>query len=375
MDPAHPDAEKEPASESPGAARYRREDIGAFMARLRLAPELGWLIRGLIPDEGSGLWHGQPRDFKSLSAIAATVALASDRDAFDNPRFKHTPGVVVAYFTEEDSERLFYARLRWLTNRNDPPLPGRFFPYVRRALTFESDNDRDFILDELQKTRATLAVFDPLRSFTSLSDKGPADFAPVVRFLRQIQNETTCKAILIPHHDVKVLATTKDRNPERSRSQDASGGGIFSVSDCPVTFRKLAWNRAAAFPEDFKLSGDPKPFEIEFQTDTQYGESGEPRFGTWVHAVAETKDERDVGADVHRNKILAYLTERAAEDKPEEKKWATIREVEQAAKLTNGTGRNILEQLEAAKVVSCATGDAAKALGRNSRAILWRKRP
>jgi hypothetical protein len=327
------------------------------------------LIAGLLPDEGNALWHGQPRDFKSFAALEAMLALATGRAPFEHERFHVARATRVCLFTEEDSERLFYARVRWLTERKGAPEPGMFFPVIRKALTFDSPTTQEEIIERIRTCGAEVAAFDPLRSFTAQSDKGPADFAPVARFTRRIQNETQCKSILIVHHDVKPLATSNG-NPDRSRSQQASGGGVFSVSDCPVSFKKLSWNRVGVFPEDYKLSGDPKPFEIEFQTDERYNENGAPCFGTWVRPVATTKDERDVGADVERERIMACL-EDFGKKAAEAKRWASVGELEKAAKIQHGGASRILDELEIAGVVRKAEKEEAKRLGRSKNAQLW----
>jgi hypothetical protein len=223
------------------------------------------------------------------------------------------------------------------------------------------------VIKAIRACGAEVAFVDPLRSFTGNSDKGPADFSPVARFLRRVQDETTAKALVIPHHDTKPLAAA-NANPDRSRSQQASGGGIFSISDCPVSFRKLDWNRVGVFPEDYKLTGDPKPFEVVFESDSWTDESGAQRFGSWVRPVATTKEEREVGAGVTRDKVLGFLGASPAT-------WFSTSEVEKGAGIRTGTGRAALEELRAAELADYATKERAKALGRRPNAELWIRLP
>lgn len=339
------------------------EDLHAFLARVGSQPELAWHIEGLIPEEGTCLWHGQPRDFKTWCAIDAGLAMASGRCAFNNSRFAVKRPAKVAYFTEEDHERLFSARVHWLTVKGGLPAEGCFFPFIRKGLNLDVAADRDFIIAKLQECGAEVAVFDPLRSFTGLSDKGPADLRPVAMFLRSIQNETRAKAIVIVHHDTKPLAVAPEGGDNRSRSQQASGGGVFSISDCPVSFKKLAWNKVAVFPEDYKLSGDPKPFEVTFETDERQGHDG-PRFGSWVRAVAVTKDERDIVDGVTAQKILAFLHASPGT-------WRTTVEVDKGANLRRGTASAVLERLRVEGLVQHCAGEDAKALGHQRNAKLW----
>jgi hypothetical protein len=355
-------------TESSGDATARvdvpAEDLHAFLDRLTTQSEPSWLIPGLVPDEGICLWHGQPRDFKSMSAQEIGLALSTGRPAFHSARFATTRQTIVTYFTEEDPERLFAARMRWLTVKSGLPPSGYFFPFVRKSLNFDVAEDRLYIIAKLQETQAAVGVFDPVRSFTGLSDKGPADLRPVAQFLRQIQNQTACKTLILVHHDTKPLAITSANGQERSRSQKASGGGIFSISDCPVSFSKLEWNKVAVYPEDYKLSGDPKPFEVTFETDERQGDDG-PRFGSWVRPVAVTKDERDIQNGATAKKILTFL--RSTPDK-----WYATADVAKGAKTQQSETGHLLDQLRVEGAVEQCTGDHAKTLGRSPKAKLWR---
>lgn len=339
------------------------EDLQAFLTRVKDQPPLGWYIPGLIPDEGICLWHGQPRDFKTLTALAVSLALAGGYDALGSARFHVAAPVKVAYFSEEDPERLFAARLHWLTVKDPMPAPEYFFPFIRKSLSFDSADDCDFMIRKLQETGAQFTVFDPVRSYTGLSDKGPADLHPVILFLRRVQNETRAKVILLIHHDTKPLAVAPTNGATRSRSQQASGGGIFSISDCLVSFKKLEWNKVAAFPEDYKLSGDPMPFEITFETDERNGVDG-PQFGSWVHPVAATKVEQDIIDGAAAKRILGFLRSHRGQ-------WHTTDDIRKGAGLQTGNAGLVLKDLLAEGLVLYCEKDAAKALGRSSNAKLW----
>lgn len=338
------------------------EDLQRFLARIQDQPTLSWHIEGLIPDEGICLWHGQPRDFKSMCAQEVALALAAGRPAFGLARFAVHRPVKVAYFSEEDPERLFAARMHWLLAKNPTPAPGFFFPFIRKSLSFDVTADRAFILRTLRATGAEVVVFDPVRSYTAFSDKGPADLRPVAVFLRQIQNETLAKTLLLVHHDTKPPAVSGNSS-ERSRSQQASGGGIFSISDCPVAFTKLAWNHVAVYPEDYKLSGDPTSFEVTFETDAQQGVDG-PRFGGWVRPVAVTKVEQDIVEGVAATKILAFLRSTTGV-------WHSTTEVNAGAKLKKDSAGPVLHKLREESLLRFCTGVEAQALGRKSNAHLW----
>lgn len=352
------------------------ENIGAFIERLADAPELVWHVDGLIPAEGICLWHGQPRDFKSLCALETSLAMATPRAPFGAERFVTRRAVKVAFFAEEDPERLFAERIRTMTATAAPPQAENFYPFIRKGLTIDDEFQRRSIIKAVIDCEAQVAVFDPLRSFTAFADKGPADFAPVTRFFRRLQNETQCKTILIVHHDTKPVVQVMNGNPERSRSQEASGGGIFSISECPVSFKKLAWNMVSVFPEDYKLTGNPSPFKVTFETDSYIDNNGAPRFGSWVRPSAETRGELAMKDDALRVKVLAFLAQIEADHGSKNdtsKMWVSASEVDTGAKLRKGRSLEILEQLHEEGLISKAEGkQAAKALGRKTTAVLWR---
>ena len=333
------------------------EALPRFLARVGAAPDVAWHVPGLVPVEGTCLWHGQPRDFKSWCAVDTGLALARGGVAFASPRFKVAASVRVAYITEEDPERLVAARLSMLTSR--PGVPTGFYPVIRKGLSFDSPQGQAAILQVLAQCNPAVVIFDPLRGFTANSDKGPADLRPVVEFLRHLQNTTTAKSVLLIHHDTKPLAMEDARN----RSQQASGGGIFSVSDCPVGFKKLAWDKVAVFPEDYKLGGDPTPFEVTFATAAVRDNEGRPHFGPWVIPTAETKEEHQITQDANQDKVGAWLQTNLG--------LHSTDDVRAGVKGTRETIGPALEALRTRGLVLMVTGAEAQAQGRNVRARLW----
>jgi hypothetical protein len=53
------------------------ENLPTFLQRLQQAPEPRGISRA-DPDEGITLWHGQPRDFKTMCALETGLALVGD---------------------------------------------------------------------------------------------------------------------------------------------------------------------------------------------------------------------------------------------------------------------------------------------------------
>ena len=127
------------------------------------------------------------------------------------------------------------------------------------------------------------------------------------------------------------------------------------------------------YPGDYKLSGDPKPFEVLFDSDSTVDDDGSHKFGTWIEPVATTKAQSgDVGADSRRSKILEFLKALRAGAKDERGAWATTEEVRQGAGLNKDvrTGHSLADLL-AVNLVQFATKGEAKELGHSMNAKLW----
>ncbi len=302
IDADHPGAEKEPQLER--LPRYSFETAPRFLERVEAQPPPSWLMRELLPDEGIAAWHGRPRTMKSLCALEGLLSASSGVPAFGSQRFASEQAVPAAYVTDEDGERLVAQRLRWLlAGQGWPAPPDRLHLMVRAGLNLEANlDDQDGLIRAVEAAGVVAVCLDPTRACFPSIDKGPADAAPAIRFLRRLQNETAAKSILLVHHDVKPGRDEKDA---RSRAERASGGAIFSIADCPVNFERVDERTCFAVPTRYKFGADPKPFRVRFESET---EAGEP-FRGYVRAVGETVTEADQGASRVAEGVLQHVSE------------------------------------------------------------------
>src|SRR5262249_11452973 len=104
-------------------------------------------------------------------------------------------------------------------------------------------------------------TMDPFRAFTAYADKGPSDLKPVIRFFREFMNKTGC-ALRIAHHDTKPPSNGRDG---RNLTQRASGGGIFSIADCPLSFERVGEDKTLVTPSAYEFIEDPKPFQFKLE--------------------------------------------------------------------------------------------------------------
>lgn len=245
-----------------GGPRDFPEDLPTFMERVSRLPEPGWIIPGLVPEDGIALLHGQPRDGKSLVAVELLLALALGDAPFGLERLRPREAMPAGYFGEEDAERRVYQRIRGLLagrELSDPP--WLLHLSIRRGVELDSPEWREAITEAVQREGLRLVVLDPLRSFTGGADQGPRELRPAALFLRRLMTEAGC-ALLLVHHDTKPRGDGKP--DDRKRPQKASGGGVFSISDAPIHVERLDPERTLLAPTGYKFGADPQPLVYRF---------------------------------------------------------------------------------------------------------------
>lgn len=355
---------------------YLKEDYVAFRDRVSALPPPKEHVAGLIPDEGTVLFHGPPRTTKTLSFEEIAFKLACGVSPFNAARFAVTRPVKVAYVTEEDSERRTNYRFDLIeagtkTHHGQgalfPPVvlpPGMLYPLVRQGFTLDAAADRDLLLADLGDLGIEVVIFEPIRSLTGLAEKTATEFKPIQDWMRRVQRETVCKTFAFGHHWRKNYAKTASEQNTEELSNMASGGALYSISDYLLAFQKLDWNRALLIPGSYKNGSDPESFEVTWETDEQRGPSGEPRFGTWIRAVATTKKRDRVVEDDDVRKILEWLPSNP---------WKTAAEIEVGAhtRKDKGGALPVLTRLLSEGRVELATKNDAKRMGRRAVAKLY----
>jgi hypothetical protein len=286
----------------------RMESLPAFLARVRSLPKPRKLLGDLILEDSTGLWHGQPRSSKSLVLLEAMLAMAQGKvAAFGLEMLRAPESIPVAYVGEEDSERRVEERISWLlAGRGRKNAPRDFHLWVRQGVSIDEAQWQDWVIREANRLQIQFLGLDPFRGLTLQSDQGPAELAPVVRFLSRFRRETSCSAIGLIHHDVKPAVDKRGVGlAERNRSQQASGGGIFSISDAPICLERLSPVRFQVTPEDFKFSEDPAPFYINLEIE----QSGNRIVAIRLlgEEMPEGTTAKDVNEEVFRSRIVDHL--------------------------------------------------------------------
>lgn len=274
----------------PGRRFVRAETVADVLAAVesheRQAVLGDWLARGEIT-----LLHGQPRDGKSWVALDFAVALTTGTTALGY--FECHQQLPVLVVGNEDSPAVVATRIRRLAEgRGLTTLPDELFLFIHKGATLDHPEGQQTLLTEIQATGAGLVILDPLRSLTDNADKGPGDLRPVAEFLRRLVTETNV-ALLVVHHDTKPRSGEPDT---RRKAQRASGGGLFSISDNPVSAERINATRTLLTPDGFKHIPDPTALIITRTVET-------PSIRLTAEASAASSGE-DL---VLQSKILDYL--------------------------------------------------------------------
>jgi hypothetical protein len=214
-----------------------------------------WLVEGLIPGDGIVLLHSQPREYKTLIVQALLVALTAGSPAFGLERLHVATAIPAWYITEEDGWWRVQDRFMHLVRGYGlDRVPDVLHVSAGEGLNLDSPDWQERIIARARAGGDRVVVFDPLRSVTEAVDQGPRELKPFALFLRRLMRETGAVVITV-HHDTKPPATvTADR---RRRPQRASGGGIFSIADSPISIDHLDKKRRMLVPCAYKFAADP----------------------------------------------------------------------------------------------------------------------
>lgn len=237
--------------------------LPVFLAKNMETPQVPPLVDRLIPGVGVTMIHGQPRDRKTLAVLDACVALATGSKAFNLLNTTPTP-TDVWYISDEDPEQEVFDRLvKILAGRGlditNPP--AHLHLSIQEGVNLDEPFWQDYVIRQTKALGIKLVVIDPVRAHTACADAGPKEFKPFGDFLRRFNRETGV-AILLIHHDTKPA---NDGRPDsRRRAQRASGGGIFSAAQTPISTERLSETHTLMAVDSCKFGADPSPLELAF---------------------------------------------------------------------------------------------------------------
>jgi hypothetical protein len=299
--PDRPDAEKEWETKTAPPERPLAEPLEDFMARVALLPDPTWIVPGLIPGGGITMFHGQPRDSKSVAALECLLAVTTLTAPFGIERLLPDQRRRVWYLSEEDPEKPLQIRMACMfKGRGLTTVPKGFAISAQQGVSLDEPEWQSTIAAEVKRANIEVLVLDPLRAITAHADQGPAELKPVVQYLRWLRRETGV-SILIIHHDTKPKPGIPDT---RRRPQRASGGGLFSIADSPISFECLSEDKRMMVPVGFKFSASPKPITFTLRYD---GDGTPKNPTTWMQVVGETTSNTEAALCAKEATILDFL--------------------------------------------------------------------
>lgn len=256
-----------PKLETVSTCRPMVETAAEFMARVASMPPARTLLGELWQADASLLLHGQPRGFKTVSMEEIALAGALGDAPFGLERFRPERPLTVWYVGEEDGERPTLDRFRLiLAGRGLSEPPANLHVSVRAGVNLDDPDIQGQFMEHGKRIRPDITMVDPLRAITGGADQGPRELRPFGLFMRRYMLETG-SAFGMAHHDTKPMAGKPD---DRAKPQRASGGGVFSISDCPVSVERMDARRSLVVPSSYKFTDDPKPFIVTMELGDGY---------------------------------------------------------------------------------------------------------
>ena len=269
--------------------------------------EIPWVVDGLIPEGGFALLSGRPKVGKSTLARYLTLAAARGQPWLG--RDTDPDGIPVVCLWLEDSLHGGRAAYRDLSAYDDDPQV-----WIITEHGIPGTDSIDTLRQAIDRTRARLAIVDPLISFLQVPDSN--DYAKTYAALvplRELARETECAVLCVHHH--------------RKGNGDAPGErvmGSTAFAAAVDTSIELNWN------------GPGEPRTVTSQG--RYGEPIEERalsIHDGIATVGGTKAaaERDAATD----KILSAIAGSPG---------LNTRELRDAAKVKTASMSRLLDDLE-----------------------------
>jgi AAA domain-containing protein len=230
--------------------------VAEAIANAGKAPARRLVIDPLVAREETSLLTGQPREGKTWWLLAGGLAVAYGDKL--GGRFA-TEQTNVLYCSNEDGERVIAKRLQMLMNGlSKDQAPDTFRLFVGRGLWLDDPGWQQLLINEARAFNTGLVILDPFRSLSACVDKGPSELQPFARFQRRLISETGC-GIWGGHHETKYVSGLPDN---RRPAQRSSGGGLFSISDAPISIERVNDTKGLFVPDGFKHCETPDPFVV-----------------------------------------------------------------------------------------------------------------
>ena len=176
-----------------------------------LSDNVPWIIEGILPDQSYSIWYGEPKSFKSFTAldIALTVA-AGLPDWCGHAAYGAYP---VLYLDYENRQSIRPRIAAWCEGKNYGAFPEEFFVYANSdtiPLPIIGTDRFERLIGQMKAISNVwdLVVIDPLRSALGgeMNERQPDTPGRVKEVVDTLRRELQC-SVLIPHHSTKDGST------------------------------------------------------------------------------------------------------------------------------------------------------------------------
>ena len=163
------------------------------------------MVEALWSEQGVGIVGGEPKCGKSFLALDLAVAVAAGVPCLR--RFRPAGRGTVLLFAAEDAGHIVRARLQGIACAAGAAFETLDIAVIDvPALRLDHRNDRQRLLETVQRITPRLVVLDPLVRLHGVDENAAGEVAPILGFLRDLQRRFET-AVLLVHHARKSGAT------------------------------------------------------------------------------------------------------------------------------------------------------------------------
>lgn len=209
------------------------------------AKEPPWLIEKLWLSQACGIIGGEPKTGKSYLALTLAIAVASGQNCFRTCPTRQT-GPVLLYSAEHHTHSL-QQRLQAIASHLDTScntLPIEII-HPHEQLRLDSDYHRQLLSETIQRVQPKLVILDPLTRLHQLNENLTHEIAPLLNYLRRIQQRYQC-ALMLVHHTRKYSHNSLGQSLRGTSDLHAWGDSNLYLSQNTNTLTLQTEHRCAA---------------------------------------------------------------------------------------------------------------------------------
>jgi len=211
-----------------------------------------WLVDEIWGGEAVGIVGGEPKCCKSFLALDLAVAVASGAACLR--RFALRQRGPVLLLSAEDGLPIVRRRIEGIAAAARVPFRSLDVHVITRPrLRLDLADDRRDLLETIEAVRPKMLVLDPFVRLHRVDENSASDVAPLLGFLRQIQQEHHVAVVLV-HHARKATGSTRPGQNLRGSSElHAWGDSNLYLRKTGEELRLTVEHRAAPSPGEFAL--------------------------------------------------------------------------------------------------------------------------